>query len=294
MAKFTPRAQTEGNDDGLKEKMIAVNRVTKVVKGGRTLSFAALTVVGDGDGRVGMGKGKAKEVPVSVQKAMDSARRNMVKVALKNGTIHDTVEGHHGAARVLMMPAPAGTGIIAGGPMRAVFEVLGINRLWPGNPVNRWYRVLDRNLSQAGMVEQPAGAFLMIRRDVWEKLGGLDERFHPLWFEDVDFCRRALAAGFQIQYEPAAVAAHEGGHSAARLTAGIRASYWYASLLKYGEKHFRPWVFRGLCAAVVLGSLPRMVLGMIAERSLSPTRTYWKIMRFAGAGLVKGRTEISR
>jgi small subunit ribosomal protein S5 len=126
MAKFTPRAQTEGNDDGLKEKMIAVNRVTKVVKGGRTLSFAALTVVGDGDGRVGMGKGKAKEVPVSVQKAMDSARRNMVKVALKNGTIHHTVEGHHGAARVLMMPAPAGTGIIAGGPMRAVFEVLGI------------------------------------------------------------------------------------------------------------------------------------------------------------------------
>ena len=126
MAKFQPRAQTEGNDDGLKEKMIAVNRVTKVVKGGRTLSFAALTVVGDGDGRVGMGKGKAKEVPVSVQKAMDSARRNMVKVSLKNGTIHHKVEGEHGAARVLMMPAPAGTGIIAGGPMRAVFEVLGI------------------------------------------------------------------------------------------------------------------------------------------------------------------------
>jgi small subunit ribosomal protein S5 len=126
MAKFQPRAQTEGNDDGLKEKMIAVNRVTKVVKGGRTLSFAALTVVGDGDGRVGMGKGKAKEVPVSVQKAMDAARRNMIKVSLKNGTIHHKVEGEHGAARVLMMPAPAGTGIIAGGPMRAVFEVLGI------------------------------------------------------------------------------------------------------------------------------------------------------------------------
>ena len=126
MAKFQPRAQTEGNEDGLKEKMIAVNRVTKVVKGGRTLSFAALTVVGDGDGRVGMGKGKAKEVPVSVQKAMESARRGMIKVALKNGTIFHKVEGAHGAARVMMMPAPAGTGIIAGGPMRAVFEVLGI------------------------------------------------------------------------------------------------------------------------------------------------------------------------
>jgi small subunit ribosomal protein S5 len=127
MAKFTPRAQTEGNDDGLKEKMIAVNRVTKVVKGGRTLSFAALTVVGDGDGRIGMGKGKAKEVPVAVQKAMDAARRNMVKISLRNGSIQHNVEGEHGSAKVLMAPAPAGTGIIAGGPMRAVFETAGIH-----------------------------------------------------------------------------------------------------------------------------------------------------------------------
>jgi len=110
----------------MREKMIAVNRVTKVVKGGRILGFAALTVVGDGDGRVGMGKGKSKEVPVAVQKAMEEARRNMTKVSLKNGTIHHTVMGHHGAARVMMSPAPKGTGIIAGGPMRAVFEVMGI------------------------------------------------------------------------------------------------------------------------------------------------------------------------
>ncbi len=129
MAKFQARAQAEGNDDGLKEKMIAVNRVTKVVKGGRTLSFAALTVVGDGDGRIGMGKGKAKEVPVSVQKAMESARRNLAKVNLKNGTIHHRVEGEHGAARVMLLPAPAGTGIIAGGPMRAVFEVMGVTNV---------------------------------------------------------------------------------------------------------------------------------------------------------------------
>ena len=126
MAKFTPRAQAEGNDDGLKEKMIAVNRVTKVVKGGRTLSFAALTVVGDGDGRIGMGKGKAKEVPVAVQKAMESARRNMKKISLKEGTIHHQVRGTHGAAKVLMAPAKPGDGIIAGGPMRAVFEVMGV------------------------------------------------------------------------------------------------------------------------------------------------------------------------
>ena len=126
MAKFTPKAQSDGPEDGMREKMIAVNRVTKVVKGGRILGFAALTVVGDGEGRVGMGKGKSKEVPAAVQKAMEEARRNMVKVSLKNGTIHHQVTGHHGAASVMMAPAPKGTGIIAGGPMRAVFEVMGM------------------------------------------------------------------------------------------------------------------------------------------------------------------------
>ena len=148
MAKFQPRAPTEGSEDGLKEKMIAVNRVTKVVKGGRTLSFAALTVVGDGDGRIGMGKGKAKEVPVAVQKAMEAARRNMVKVSLKNGSIHHQVVGEHGAAHVLMAPAPAGTGIIAGGPMRAVFEVMGVTdivakSLGTSNPYNMVRATLD-------------------------------------------------------------------------------------------------------------------------------------------------------
>ena len=126
MAKVQAKVQDEGRDDGLREKMIAVNRVTKVVKGGRILGFAALTVVGDGDGRVGMGKGKSKEVPAAVQKAMEEARRHMTKVSLKNGTIHHTVTGRHGAASVMMIPAPKGTGIIAGGPMRAVFEVMGI------------------------------------------------------------------------------------------------------------------------------------------------------------------------
>ena len=126
MAKVQAKVQDDSRDDGMREKMIAVNRVTKVVKGGRILGFAALTVVGDGDGRVGMGKGKSKEVPVAVQKAMEEARRNMTKVSLKHGTIHHAVEGHHGAARIMMMPAPKGTGIIAGGPMRAVFEVMGI------------------------------------------------------------------------------------------------------------------------------------------------------------------------
>ncbi|GHU02516.1 30S ribosomal protein S5 [Betaproteobacteria bacterium] len=123
----TQRKQaSEERDDGLREKMVSINRVTKVVKGGRILGFAALTVVGDGDGAIGMGKGKSREVPVAVQKAMDEARRKLKKVSLKNGTLHHTVIGKHGAASVLMQPAPAGTGIIAGGPMRAVFEVMGV------------------------------------------------------------------------------------------------------------------------------------------------------------------------
>ncbi|MFO1318295.1 MAG: 30S ribosomal protein S5 [Burkholderiales bacterium] len=130
MARNTKNMQgSEERTDGLREKMVAVNRVTKVVKGGRILGFAALTVVGDGDGSVGMGKGKAREVPVAVQKAMEEARRKMVKISLKNGTLHHAVLGIHGASKVLMQPASEGTGIIAGGPMRAVFEVMGVTNV---------------------------------------------------------------------------------------------------------------------------------------------------------------------
>jgi small subunit ribosomal protein S5 len=164
MAKFQPRVADEGRDDGLKEKMIAVNRVTKVVKGGRILGFAALTVVGDGDGRIGMGKGKAREVPVAVQKAMEAARRGMFKVALKSGSIHHNVEGEHGASRVLMAPAPAGTGIIAGGPMRAVFEVMGVTDIvakshGSTNPYNMVRATLDalKRSTTAGEVAAKRG-----------------------------------------------------------------------------------------------------------------------------------------
>lgn len=129
MAKPQSKKQqqvSEERDDGLREKMVSINRVTKVVKGGRILGFAALTVVGDGDGGIGMGKGKAREVPVAVQKAMDEARRKLARVSLRDGTLHHSVTGKHGATKVLMSPAAAGTGVIAGGPMRAVFEVMGI------------------------------------------------------------------------------------------------------------------------------------------------------------------------
>jgi len=128
MAKMQASKMQTGEErgDGLREKMVAINRVTKVVKGGRVLGFAALTVVGDGDGGIGMGKGKAREVPVAVQKAMEEARRKMVKVQLKNGTLQHAVMGRHGASKVYMQPASEGTGIIAGGPVRAVLEVMGV------------------------------------------------------------------------------------------------------------------------------------------------------------------------
>lgn len=129
-----------GNED-LLEKLVSVNRVAKVVKGGRIFGFAALAVVGDGNGKVGLGRGKAREVPVAIQKAMEKARRSMVSVSIKGETLHYPVTADHGAARVHMEPASEGTGIIAGGPMRAVFEVVGIHNVLAKsfgstNPVN--------------------------------------------------------------------------------------------------------------------------------------------------------------
>ncbi|MDS4039696.1 MAG: 30S ribosomal protein S5 [Candidatus Competibacter sp.] len=118
--------ESSQNTDGLQEKLIAVNRVAKVVKGGRQFGFTALTVVGDGNGRVGLGYGKAREVPMAIQKAMDKARKNMRSVPLSGTTLQYPVTSEHGAARVFMQPASEGTGIIAGGAMRAVFEVVGV------------------------------------------------------------------------------------------------------------------------------------------------------------------------
>ena len=158
MARMQQRQQQQDErGDGLKEKMIAINRVTKVVKGGRILAFAALTVVGDGNGRVGMGKGKAKEVPVAVQKAMDEARRRMIRVNLKQGTLHHAVEGRHGATKVFMQPAAEGTGVIAGGPMRAVFEVVGVtNVLAKCHGSTNPYNVVRATLNALENLNSPA------------------------------------------------------------------------------------------------------------------------------------------
>jgi small subunit ribosomal protein S5 len=142
------------------EKLIGVNRVAKVVKGGRVFSFAAMVVVGDGNGRVGYGTGKSKEVPLAVQKAMEQARRNMVSVKLKNGTVQYPLYGRHGAARVYMQPASEGTGIIAGGAMRALFEAVGVHNvlakvMGTNNPMNV-VRATINGLKQMNDAEQVA------------------------------------------------------------------------------------------------------------------------------------------
>ena len=137
-----PKVKTKEKDEGLVDRLIHVNRVTKVVKGGKNFSLAAIVVVGDGKGRIGYGTGKAKEVPDAVRKATEQAKRNTIRVPLKEGrTIHHDVITRFGSGKVVLRSAPAGTGIIAGGPMRAIFEVLGIQdivakSLGSNNPYN--------------------------------------------------------------------------------------------------------------------------------------------------------------
>lgn len=133
--------ESSNSNDGLQEKLVSVNRVAKVVKGGRQFGFTALTVVGDGNGRVGMGYGKAREVPAAIQKSLEKARNNMIRVDLHEGTLHYPTVGRHGAAKVYMQPASDGTGVIAGGAMRAIFEMVGIKNvlakcIGTRNPVN--------------------------------------------------------------------------------------------------------------------------------------------------------------
>lgn len=167
-------------------------------------------------------------------------------------------------------------------PAALICEVLLVNRLWPRNPVNWHYRCLGFDWSTPSDVEQPAGAFLMIRRDVWQELNEFDERFHPLWFEDVDFCWRARQKGYRMCYTPNAVAKHTGGHSIAKISLENRQLYWYRSLLGFAAKHYRSSTARMVCAAVVLGSIPRMFWGVAAFRSLTPIAVYAKVMALAG------------
>ena len=173
-------------------------------------------------------------------------------------------------------------------PLDLALEILLVNRLWPGNPANWHYRCYDLNYDEPAEVEQPAGAFLMIRRQVWEELGGLDEQFYPIWFEDVDFCKRIRDRGYHVYFEPRAVAAHRGGHSIQKILLENRELYWYGSLLKYAFKHFHSGASRSLCLAVLVGSLMRMAMGIVLQMSLSPVLVYGRVMGLASRYLLFG------
>jgi N-acetylglucosaminyl-diphospho-decaprenol L-rhamnosyltransferase len=174
-------------------------------------------------------------------------------------------------------------------PLDLIFEVLLINRAWPRNPVNWHYRCLGFDYDREQPVEQPPGAFLMIRRDVWLELGGMDESYYPLWFEDVDFCRRARDRGYRFQYVPVAVAKHTGGHSILKIPLEQREIYWYGSLLRFGARHFHGWSHAMVCLAVIIGSFLRMTVSVALRRSLSPIAVYGRVVRLAGRYLVSGR-----
>jgi N-acetylglucosaminyl-diphospho-decaprenol L-rhamnosyltransferase len=173
-------------------------------------------------------------------------------------------------------------------PATLVLEALLLNRIWPGNPVNRRYRCLDWDSSSRSVVEQPAGAFFMVRRAVWQELGGLDESFFPLWFEDVDFCRRIRDRGHSLYYIPEGIAKHTGGHSVSHLALEMRLIYWYRSLLRYSAKHFGPFAFRAVCLAVVTGSFLRGMAESALHRSFKPMAAYGRVAGFAARRLFCG------
>jgi len=167
------------------------------------------------------------------------------------------------------------------------FEALGLNRIWSGNRVNRAYRPEISDLQQCD-VDQPAGAFFMIRKAAWEVIGGFDESFHPVWFEDVDFCKRLRTNGFRIVYVPAAVARHLGGHSAGKLNWPSRQLYWYGSLLKYAAKHFSASSRRVVSLAVAVSCIPRAIAGVLYHRTLTPVSVFSRVAWLAGRQFFAG------
>jgi GT2 family glycosyltransferase len=278
LSKMAPQVSTVVVDNASEDKtvgLVTARGGAKVIANQQNRGFAA--AVNQGVREAGGSEFILVLNPdAAVQTAIDPLVESATRGGLAAGRLVDAAGNTQLGFTIRRFPTP----------VSLAFELLGINRLWPSNPVNRSYRYLDRDLDQSGSVEQPAGAFLLFREDVWKSLGGFDEQFYPVWFEDVDFCQRAVNAGYQIAYVPSVTARHQGGHSVSRISSQRRASYWCVSLLTYAAKHFHPWPFRGICAAVVLSSVPRMVAGMISERTLSSVVTYCNIMRFAGLCLV--------
>lgn len=163
-------------------------------------------------------------------------------------------------------------------PASLAFEALLVNRLWPSNPANRRYRCLDLDPGRAQDVDQPAGAFLMVRRDVLESIGLWDERFYPLWFEDVDLCRRIRQAGYRIRYVPGCVARHRGAHSLAAISVEQKQIYWYRNFLSYTGKYFSLPARAGMRVAVFLGAVLRFFAALGRGESC---RFYGKVMVLA-------------
>lgn len=174
-------------------------------------------------------------------------------------------------------------------PAALAFETLGLNRLWPSNPVNRRFRCLDIDTSAPCDAQQPAGAFLMIRRDAWQQAGGFDEQFHPVWFEDVDFLFRLASSGWTIRFTPLAQALHAGGHSVSRMSASDRELAWYGSLLRYVVRHYSGAGRAAVCSAVFASAVPRAAVRAVRGPSFRPFSACAKVLRLSLAAALSGR-----
>lgn len=173
-------------------------------------------------------------------------------------------------------------------PSVLAFEVLGINRIWKSNPINRAYRYFDFDVTQPGFVEQPAGAFLMVRADVWRSVCGFDIGFKPVWFEDVDFAKRLYNQGVKIAFVPSSTGRHLGGHSVGKMDYSKRITAWYASLLRYSCKHFSNSGGRCVAVAVIIAAGPRCVIGMLGQHSLTPLAAWMGVCSMALSVLWSG------
>lgn len=209
------------------------------------------------------------------------------RVGEKIGAVGGSLVGPDGAPQKGFMARNLPT------PAALIFEVLGLNRLWPGNPVNWHYRCLGLDLMRVSRVEQPAGAFLLFPRAAWETVGGFDERFRPIWFEDVDFCARLRSAGYCAYYHPEAVANHSGSHSIDALILENRERYWYGNLLEYAAKYYSSAVFRTTCVAVAIGAVFRAFRGFPRYR-YKALAVYGGIVRLALGRAFQGHSTTPR
>jgi len=216
---------------------------------------------------------------VVIDSGMDRLRQACADHGLAAGVLTDESGEPQRGFTIRRFPTPAALAL----------EALGLNRVWSGNPVNRHYRYLDRDLAASGPVEQAAAAFLMIRREIFEQLGGFDESFYPVWFEDVDLALRARRLGYAIEFVPEVKARHRGGHSVRALPENWKAKYWYASLLRYAAKHFGPFQFRAVCAAVAPGCFLRALIGTVVSRKWGCFAQYQAALKLALVSCVAGR-----